>query len=213
MFVLSYVGDPCIRLDFNAKSRFDILLSIPHIGYNKKKSKAKTGEASGMKQAQNGSTLRKERIMIATPIGQIVIAAVDNAVCSIGLARPEDKGNVATNVSHPVLLQAAQELQEYFAGKRTGFTFPMHAEGTAFQQSVWNALLEIPYCETKTYGEIAHAVNNPKGSRAVGMACNKNPIMIAVPCHRVLGAGGALTGYAGGLSIKQALLALEQQDK
>jgi methylated-DNA-[protein]-cysteine S-methyltransferase len=166
-----------------------------------------------MKQRQNNSEITKERIMIATPIGQIVIAAVDNAVCSIGLDRPEDKGDVAKNVSQPVLQKAAQELQEYFEGKRTEFSFPIHAEGTAFQQSVWNALLDIPFGETKTYGEIAHAVDNPKGSRAVGMACNKNPIMIAVPCHRVLGAGGSLTGYAGGLNVKQTLLELEQQNK
>jgi len=213
MFVLSYVSDMSIRLDFNAKSRFDILLSIPHIGYNKKKSKAKTGEASEVKQTQNSSASQKERIVIATPIGQIVIAAIENAVCFIGIVTPEEVGNVATNVSQPVLQQAAQELQEYFAGNRTDFTFPMHAEGTAFQKSVWNALLEIPFGKTKTYGEIAHAVDNPKGSRAVGMACNKNPIMIAVPCHRVLGAGGSLTGYAGGLSVKQALLELEQLGK
>jgi len=213
MFVLSYVSDMSIRLDFNAKSRFDILLSIPHIGYNKKKSKAKTGEASEVKQTQNSSASQKERIVIATPIGQIVIAAIDNAVCSIGLARPEDERIVLASVSQPVLQQAAQELQEYFAGNRTEFAFPMHAEGTAFQKSVWNALLEIPFGETKTYGEIAHAVDNPKGSRAVGMACNKNPIMIAVPCHRVLGSSGSLTGYAGGLSVKQALLELEQLGK
>jgi methylated-DNA-[protein]-cysteine S-methyltransferase len=189
------------------------LLSIPQVGYNKKKSEAQTGEASGMKQAKNNSTPQREHIVIATPIGPIAIAAVDNAVCSIGLARPDAEVCSIANISQPVLRQAAQELQEYFAGKRTEFTFPMHAEGTAFQKSVWNALLDIPFGETKTYGEIAHAVDNPKGSRAVGMACNKNPIMIAVPCHRVLGAGGSLTGYAGGLSVKQALLELELKSK
>jgi len=86
----------------------------------------------------------------------------------------------------------------------------MQAKGTAFQQQVWQALNTIPYGETRTYGDIALQVGNPKGARAVGGACNKNPLWIAVPCHRVLGAGGSLTGYAYGTGMKQTLLALEQ---
>ena len=99
---------------------------------------------------------------------------------------------------------------EYFEGKRTSFTFPMQAKGTPFQQLVWETLLDIPYGETRTYGDIALQAGNPKGARAVGGACNKNPLWIAVPCHRVLGAGGSLTGYAYGTGMKQTLLALEQ---
>ena len=162
---------------------------------------------------QDKSTITQtSKTILNTPIGVLIIEARDHAVCAISLARenqviPEESGN------EPVLDQAKRELKEYFGGKRTAFTFAMKAEGTPFQKSVWNALLTIPFGETKTYGEIAKAVDNPKGSRAVGMACNRNPIMIAVPCHRVLGAGGAMTGYAGGVPVKEALLDLEQKSR
>lgn len=110
----------------------------------------------------------------------------------------------------PVLKQAMSEINEYFAGKRTEFTFPMRTEGTLFQKSVWEELKKIPYGKTKSYGEIAAAIDNPKAFRAVGMACNKNPIMIAVPCHRVVGSNGTLTGFAYGTDMKQSLLNLEK---
>ena len=151
-----------------------------------------------------------EQIRIDSPIGKLVISARDGAVCSITLADTDALSDAEATVSEPVLRQAAQELGEYFAGRRTRFTFAMRAEGTPFQQSVWAALLDIPFGEIKSYGEIAKAVENPKGSRAVGMACNKNPIMIAVPCHRVVGANGSLTGYAYGTGMKRSLLDLEQ---
>ena len=159
-----------------------------------------------MKQAEAPA----EQIRIDTPIGKLVLSARGCAVCSITLAKPDMQNGAEATVFEPVLRQAAQELGEYFSGKRTRFTFAMRAEGTPFQQSVWGALLDIPYGETKSYGEIAKAVENPKGARAVGMACNKNPIMIAVPCHRVVGANGSLTGYAHGTGMKQSLLDLEQ---
>lgn len=162
---------------------------------------------------QNKSTITQtSKTILNTPIGVLIIEARDHAVCEINLARA-DEMTTEESGNEPVLIQAKQELQEYFDGKRTTFTFAMNAEGTPFQKSVWNTLLTIPFGETKTYGEIAKAVDNPKGSRAVGMACNKNPIMIAVPCHRVLGAGGAMTGYAGGIPVKEALLNLEQKSR
>ena len=105
--------------------------------------------------------------------------------------------------------QACAQLQEYFAGKRTTFDLPLAASGTTFQQQVWQALLTIPYGKTCSYGDIARAIGNPKGVRAVGLANGKNPLAIVVPCHRVIGADGKLTGYAGGLNRKQQLLALE----
>ncbi len=108
-----------------------------------------------------------------------------------------------------LLGQAAFQLSEYFAGIRKKFELPLFPEGTEFQQKVWNALLEIPYGELRTYGEIAAAIGSPKSSRAVGMANHNNPIPIIIPCHRVIGAGGALTGYGGGLDIKRRLLELE----
>ena len=151
-----------------------------------------------MQKIKQQNQINTERITVESPIGRLVIAATDGAVCSIGLAGADDAAILEEHITQPVLGQAAREIGEYFAGTRAAFTFAMRAEGTPFQQSVWAALLEIPFGETRTYGEIAKAVENPRGSRAVGMACNKNPIMIAVPCHRVVGAGGALTGYAYG---------------
>jgi O-6-methylguanine DNA methyltransferase len=112
--------------------------------------------------------------------------------------------------AEPELNRAAEELAEYFAGKRQDFTFAMRPAGTPFQKRVWNALLRIPYGETRSYSQIAQDIANPKGPRAVGMACNRNPIMIAVPCHRVVGADGSLTGYALGTGLKQVLLSHER---
>lgn len=111
----------------------------------------------------------------------------------------------------PFLRQCARELAEYFGGSRTEFTLPLSPAGTDFQKRVWKELNRIPYGETKTYGEIAAAIGSPKAARAVGMACNRNPIAVIVPCHRVVGSGGSLVGYAGGLSIKEQLLSLEQK--
>jgi O-6-methylguanine DNA methyltransferase len=101
------------------------------------------------------------------------------------------------------------ELDEYFAGTRKQFTFPLDLRGTDFQIACWRALLEIPYGETRTYADIARAVGNPHGFRAVGMANNRNPIAIVVPCHRVIASDGTLCGYGGGLEIKRKLLELE----
>ena len=163
-----------------------------------------------MKGKQTLETSLVEHVSVETPIGRLVISAKNGSVYSVRLAKVEEQPIAPQNATNPILRLAAQEFSEYFAGERTTFSFPMDGEGTPFQKSVWQALFEIPFGETRTYGEIASAVKNPKGSRAVGMACNKNPIMIAVPCHRVVGAGGKLTGYAYGTSMKQQLLALEQ---
>lgn len=107
---------------------------------------------------------------------------------------------------------AANQLRAYFGGALRSFDFPFSAEGTDFQKRVWAELCRIPYGETRSYGEIAAAVGSPNACRAVGMACNRNPIAIAVPCHRVVGSDGSLTGYAGGLSLKAALLRLEAEN-
>lgn len=110
----------------------------------------------------------------------------------------------------PVLAQAAAQLAEYFAGQRQSFTIPLAPRGTPFQQEVWRALCAIPYGQTRSYGQLAAALGRPSASRAVGGACRRNPIWLMIPCHRVVGASGSLTGYAGGLERKKALLALEQ---
>ena len=112
--------------------------------------------------------------------------------------------------AHTLLQNAAQQLQAYFAGDLTAFDVPLDlSAGTAFQQSVWQALLRIPSGQSQTYGDLARLLSRPQAVRAVGAAVGRNPLSIIVPCHRVLGAGGQLTGYAGGLWRKQALLKLE----
>ena len=116
---------------------------------------------------------------------------------------------VPASVASPLLDAAEAQLREYFAGTRRTFDLPLAPRGTAFQQRVWAALRAIPYGETRTYGELAAAIGSPSASRAVGMANHHNPIPIVIPCHRVIGANGTLTGYTGGLEIKRKLLALE----
>ena len=106
--------------------------------------------------------------------------------------------------------EAEEQLNEYFAGVRREFDLPLAAKGTPFQQAVWAQLHKIPYGEVRTYGQLAAALGKPKASRAVGSACHRNPLCIVVPCHRVIGADGSLTGYAEGLEIKEYLLELER---
>lgn len=113
----------------------------------------------------------------------------------------------------PLLADAVRQLDEYFAGNRKIFDIPLYLEGSPFQLKVWEALQAIPYGEVVTYKDIADSIGNPKAVRAVGMANHHNPVAIIVPCHRVIGAGGKLVGYAGGLNIKQYLLDLESKNK
>jgi methylated-DNA-[protein]-cysteine S-methyltransferase len=141
-----------------------------------------------------------------TPIGQIVLEADGDVL--IGLRLPNDAGLGRRDEETPVLKEAATQLQEYFAGERTGFDLRMELDGTPFQREVWAELARIPYGETISYGELARRVGRPKGPRAVGQANGRNPIAIIVPCHRVLASSG-IGGYGGGLPCKRALLALE----
>lgn len=143
-----------------------------------------------------------------TKIGVMGIAEDGPGITDVFLGkRPADPDmNLAET---PLLRQAAAEIEEYLDGRRKEFQVPIHLAGTAFQKKVWEALRRIPYGETRSYQEIAESVGNPKACRAVGMANHKNPIMILVPCHRVIGKNGNLTGYAGGLEIKRFLLELE----
>ena len=162
-----------------------------------------------MKQVGKNESGAAASVRASSPVGELIIHSNGRAVSAITNAQSEDQAVPTESPNHPELSQAVRELGEYFAGKRTAFTFPMEADGTPFQKSVWDALLKIPYGKTVTYGQIAMAVGNPKGARAVGMACNKNPIWIAVPCHRVIGSNGSLTGYALGTGMKAKLLELE----
>lgn len=137
-------------------------------------------------------------------IGIIKIGVSDGAVCEIGIAEC-----LCESAPSALADRAFKEISEYLDGKRKSFDFPIAPKGTDFQKKVWSALSEIPYGETKTYGEIAEDIGNPKAARAVGNACNKNPLLLAVPCHRVLGADGSLTGFAAGIKVKERLLLLE----
>lgn len=113
------------------------------------------------------------------------------------------------DLHHPVLCEAERQLREYFSGERTTFDLPLHLHGTAFQQQVWQQLLRIPYGHTRSYGHLASAIGRGSASRAVGLANSRNPLSIVVPCHRVIGASGHLTGFAGGIETKTKLLKLE----
>jgi len=145
------------------------------------------------------------------PIGEFGIAESDGRITYVSL--PGDDGRDIPGEyklrETPVIKRAAKQLAEYFAGKRKEFDLPLEFTGTEFQKQVWEALLTIPYGETRSYGEIAKQVGNPKACRAVGMANNRNPIAVVCPCHRVVGADGSLVGYGGGLHRKEFLLGLE----
>lgn len=145
-------------------------------------------------------------LQLETPVGPVTITATGEAVTQIRFGTEIPDGSAT-----PLLLKAATQLREYFAGTRRDFSLPLAPAGTPFQQSVWQALQTIPYGETRTYGHIAVQIGHNKSFRAVGMANNRNPIVIVVPCHRVLGYDGKLTGYAGGLDIKERLLDLEKR--
>ena len=141
-----------------------------------------------------------------TPVGKLYIEAEDDYLTRISFFELFGK-----RLETPVIKETYKQLSEYFAKKRKTFDIPLKLEGTEFQKAVWHALMKIPYGKTATYLEIAETIGNPKASRAVGMANNKNKIPIIIPCHRVIGTNGSLTGYAGGLEIKKKLLELEKQ--
>lgn len=143
-----------------------------------------------------------------SPVGRLKISYNDRAITAITMGH-SGKGGKPGALSD----RCAAELAEYFEGKRESFDVPIELHGTPFQQRVWAALLDIPYGETRTYGEIAAAAGNPKACRAAGMANHNNPICIIVPCHRVIGKDGSLTGYGGGLENKKLLLDLEAKFK
>ena len=144
-----------------------------------------------------------------TPIGRLGIAEENGAVCRILFEGESFAGCEVRETA--IIKKAAGELDEYFKGKRKDFDLPLLIRGTEFQKAAWKALVAIRYGETRNYKEIAVAIGSPRGARAVGMANNRNPLPIIIPCHRVIGADGSLTGYAGGLDMKKALLDLEKK--
>ena len=156
------------------------------------------------------------RTTTSSPVGTLTLVASDTGL--VAILWPDDApGRVRLTEAqdapdHPVLAATATQLAEYFAGARTAFDLPLATAGTDFQRAVWRALDAIPYGETRSYADIARAIGRPTAMRAVGAANGRNPISIVTPCHRVIGASGALTGFAGGLAAKRHLLGLERRD-
>ncbi len=149
-----------------------------------------------------------------TPVGRLLIAGNEDglrhvAFCQTHFSTQEVQPEPSWELNAGKLKEPIQQLKAYFAGKRKTFDIPLAYPGTDFQKRVWKALCEVPFGKTATYGEIAKSVGNPAASRAVGFANGQNPIAIVVPCHRIIGSNGRLTGYGGGLSHKQTLLQLE----
>ncbi|MEE0933141.1 methylated-DNA--[protein]-cysteine S-methyltransferase [Clostridium sp. D43t1_170807_H7] len=145
-----------------------------------------------------------------TKIGEIAIEENGVAITRLYFVNKDLEKEVEIKEETALMKKAIKEIKEYLEGKRNSFDLPLEPEGTEFQKMVWNVLREIPYGETRSYGEIAKLIGNEKASRAVGMANNKNPIMIIIPCHRVIGVNGKLVGYAGGLDVKEKLLNMEK---
>lgn len=161
---------------------------------------------------------------VSSPVGPLFLAASDRGLVALEFdarlpgqqtIRPnprdlrQENDRVRFEQSNRAMSAYVRELEEYFAAKRREFSFPLDMRGTDFQLACWRALVAIPYGETRTYADIARAVDRPKGFRAVGMANNRNPLAIVVPCHRVIASDGTLCGYGGGLDIKRKLLELE----
>lgn len=150
---------------------------------------------------------------IPSPIGGLKLVASDTGLAAILWENDNPRRvrltDLVENSEHHMLLWAEKELDEYFCRKRKAFTVPLDVRGTHFQKQVWEALLGIPYGETRSYGQLADQLGNPNATRAVGAANGRNPVAIIVPCHRVIGFDGKLTGFAGGLDAKAHLLRLE----
>ena len=151
---------------------------------------------------------------IDTKIGKLAIEENGRAITDVYIVNEEiEKDDSILLKETDLLKEASKQIKEYFEGNRQNFDLLLEPKGTEFQQKVWNALKEIHYGETKSYGEIAKMIGNEKAARAVGMANNKNPIMIIIPCHRVIGANGKLVGYSEGVDIKETLLNLEKDNR
>ena len=152
--------------------------------------------------------------IMESPVGKLKLVASDKGL--VAVLWENDRPNrvcldeMVENDRHPILLEAERQLGEYFAGKRKTFSVALDVRGTPFQKDVWAALRAIPFGETRSYGQLAKHLGNPRASRAVGAANGRNPVSIIVPCHRVIGSTGKLTGFAGGLETKAYLLSLEK---
>jgi methylated-DNA-[protein]-cysteine S-methyltransferase len=151
--------------------------------------------------------------MIKSPVGELKLVASEKGLVAILWEKDSPRrvrlSDLVANDQHPILIETERQLGEYFAGKRKAFDIALDVRGTRFQKDVWEALLAIPFGETRSYGQLAKQLGNPRAARAVGAANGRNPVSIIVPCHRVIGSSGKLTGFAGGLDTKAQLLRLE----
>lgn len=158
------------------------------------------------------------RTTVTTPIGDLRVVASDHGIREISMPLPDARhipARATENADHPILLETRRQIDEYFRGDRLLFDLPLDVEGTSFQREVWDALAEIPYGTTESYGQLAERVGRPGAARAVGGANGRNPVPLVVPCHRVIGANGTMVGYGGpsqdGIAIKRWLLRHESQ--
>ena len=147
-------------------------------------------------------------LVVASPAGPLLLGCAQNALTRVSFC-PGGVPTAVTAATPAVLRETALQLEEYFRGRRREFALPLAPEGTAFQQTVWHALAQIPYGETRSYGQLAAAIGRPAACRAVGGANHVTPIAIVIPCHRVIAADGSIGGYGGGIAVKRMLLALE----
>jgi len=168
-----------------------------------------------MAKVDRGTGKRYVYKKVDSPVGILTLVATDKGLAGI-LWENDRPRRVRLNIEtedprHPVLVETERQLEEYFAGRRQEFTLRLDLAGTAFQRKVWTALLTIPFGETRSYGQIARQIGYPGAARAAGAANGRNPVSIVAPCHRVIGADGKLTGFAGGLDVKTHLLAFERE--
>lgn len=155
---------------------------------------------------------------VESPVGELVLCASESGICNLAFGKAGDVlpvlnrwaqkqfGASALEADPHVLNEAARQLEEYFGGRRKAFELPLDLRGTPFQQKVWSSLARIPYGEVRSYKQVAEDIGSPKAVRAVGGANNRNPLAIIIPCHRVIGTDGTMTGYGGGLHVKHTLL-------
>ncbi|WP_200309429.1 methylated-DNA--[protein]-cysteine S-methyltransferase [Streptomyces adelaidensis] len=160
----------------------------------------------------SAATAAKRHTVLDSPYGPLTLVADDGVLCGLYMTEqrhrpPEESFGVGDDT---LFAETEEQLKAYFAGELKAFTLELRLHGTPFQRGVWEQLARIPYGETRSYGDLADALGNPKASRAVGLANGKNPVGIIVPCHRVVGSDGSLTGYGGGLERKQRLLDFER---
>lgn len=170
-----------------------------------------------MARVDHGAAKQHVHTTVNSPVGRLTLVASEAGLAAI-LWENDKPGRVrlaigAEDRGHPVLVEAGRQLGEYFAGRRKKFGVALDVTGTPFQRKVWNALLTIPFGETRSYRQIAAQIGSPAAVRAVGAANGRNPVSIMAPCHRVIGSTGKLTGFAGGLDVKARLLALERPSR